>query len=84
MKKHEFEFGKWNKLPHYAVIGDVSSFYVCCKDENFPNGKNCDFLHGENSKYWHILKKLHKENKREEFKKLAYELIEKFPSKYGH
>ena len=27
-----FEYGAWNKLPHYAMIGTATSFYVWIND----------------------------------------------------
>jgi len=41
MAKHQMEVGAWNKLPHYAVVGDPQRFYVWVNESG----------HGRSSKW---------------------------------
>lgn len=41
------EIGKWNKLPHYRIVGDATSFYLWINKDG--KGGNTEWIRGKNA-----------------------------------
>lgn len=73
------ETGSYNKLPHYAVIGEPQNFYVWVNEDG--RGSASSWLKGKAFfNEYHNLKKILKKNK-DEFKKRVIKLHEENPKK---
>lgn len=58
----KMEIGKWNKLPHYSVIGNATEFYVWKNEDG--KGSASKWLKGADAfKKWHRLKNYRKKDK---------------------
>ena len=56
------EVGKWNKLPHYAVIGNPQDFYVWVNEDKF--GSNSGWIKGAKAfEAYNKLANLHKKDR---------------------
>lgn len=70
------QIGKWNKLPHYSIVGQPSDFYIWIDKDG--RGGNTKWIKGKEAfGIWNRLKKLHKKDK-SGFIELAEKVYDKY------
>ena len=63
MKVKEMEVGKWNKLPHYAILGGKTDMYVWVNEDG--KGSASQWIKGNIAfRLWHRLEKRFKKDKK--------------------
>ena len=63
MLRENLELGSWNDLPHYAVIGEASNFYIWVNEDG--QGSSCEWLTGSTSfSNYHYLNRIFKKDKK--------------------
>lgn len=66
MNRHKMNVGAYNKLPHYAIVGSATEFYVWCQEDKNALGYMCnsEWIRGRDAfDTYHRLEKLFKKNK---------------------
>lgn len=74
------EVGKWNKLPHYCVVGSPVDFYVY-SHENFRRSWSGSVKDKEALVYWSKFLALSKRKDNAGFITLVQEIFDKYPHK---
>lgn len=72
MKEQTLSIGRWDKLPHYNVVGRPTDFYIWINENEKTRSKTSKWIRGKVNLYSE-LSVLHKKDKKEFIKKL-YEI----------
>ena len=66
-KNNKLEIGSYKKIPHYAIIGDPTDFYVWINEDG--NGQSSEWIKGKANLH-HELARLHRKKKQDFIDKL--------------